>query len=63
MSSTIERAAIKALAEKITEQLFTDSMGELVDRLVLTDDKGKDLGGLCYDVVRERIERQLRGKS
>lgn len=63
MSSTIERAVIKALAEKITRDLFTDGLGDEADRLVRMDDKGKERGGLIYGVVLERIERQLRGKS
>lgn len=63
MSAAIELAAIKALAEKITRELFTDGLGDEADRLVLVDDKGKERGGLAYEVVRERIERQLRGKS
>lgn len=63
MSAAIERVAIKALAEKITRELFTDGLGDEADRLVLMDKKGKERGGLGYDVVLRKIERQLRGKS
>ena len=63
MSAAIERAAIKALAEKITRELFTDGLGDEADRLVLMDEKGKERGGLGYEVVLRKVERQLRGKS
>lgn len=52
---------MKALAERIARDLFTNGQGEHAERLVLIDANGRDLGGWCEQAVVDRIEGALRG--
>ncbi len=47
----------EALAEQITEDLFTNGAGERAERLVLTVDgpPKRDLGGWCERAMADRI--------
>lgn len=47
----------------LVESLFTNGGGEKATRLVLMDDdNGLDLGGLCRAAVRDRILDAIRSK-
>ena len=56
-------ADLKALAEKIAANLFSDMYDRRVDRLVLTyDDPKKDMGGLCFGAARDRVLEVLKAE-
>jgi hypothetical protein len=50
---------LKQIAERLTNELFTNGQGQHADRLVLTQRLGSgaeaDLGGWCERAVRDRI--------
>lgn len=60
--SAIESAAIRALAEKIADDLFRDAMGDQAARLVHEGVDKKPGGGLCIGAAVDRIEAILRGE-
>jgi hypothetical protein len=45
----------RAIAERITAELFVNGAGQEAERLVLTDKDGRDLGGWARIVVQRRI--------
>lgn len=53
---------IRKLAERIAEELFKsgDPRSPIVDRLVLVDDKNKDLGGWGRGPATDQIEKVLK---
>lgn len=53
----------RILATKIADQLFENGVGEYAIRLVLTDEKGRDLGGWCKKAVIKAIEKHLNESS
>lgn len=50
----------KELAKQITDELFTNGIGERAKRLVLELEDGKDGGGWCKEAVEDVIERILK---
>ena len=44
--------------ERIADSLMTNGLGEVADRLVLVDAKGKELGGLCRCAIVDRIRSE-----
>jgi hypothetical protein len=64
MNSRIERAAAKALAEKIATDLFTIyGSGKQCDRLVQIDTPSLGYGGYCYDAIVNVVTAHLLGEE
>lgn len=57
----VSAAAIRALSEKIVDDLMANP-GGTADRLVLTSQGGRDMGGLARGPLVDRIEMLLRGE-
>ncbi len=57
----VSRAATRALAEQIAADLMTNP-GGTADRLVLTSQDGRDMGGWARGPLEDRIEQLLRGE-
>ncbi|GAA5137414.1 hypothetical protein GCM10023213_14050 [Prosthecobacter algae] len=53
----------KALPEMLARELFTNGCGSVADRLVLEGRGGRDLGGLCFGVVVDRIRAWLNDRK
>lgn len=51
--------ATSELAAKIAEDLFTNGVNEKADRLVLTSEDGRDLGGWSKSAATQRIHDLL----
>lgn len=51
--------ATQALAAQIASVLFKSGLGTHAKRLVMVDEKGRDLGGWCVQAVQDQIENQL----
>lgn len=49
--------------EQFLEELFTNGQGERADRLVLTDERGRDLGGWGRHALRDRLQAFQRVKA
>ena len=52
---TAEPTPLALVADGIVKRLFQNGAGETTDRLVLTSDTGRDLGGLCCAAVKTQI--------
>lgn len=61
----LERMALVAIddaASRITDDLFCNVQGDVAERLVLfrdSDADAKDLGGLCWSSVKNRIVKEF----
>lgn len=61
--TALESTAIRALAEKIAADLFTDGNDEVAQRLVLELPGGRNGGGWAAGPAVDRIEKILRGEA
>lgn len=51
----LSKETLLSIAESITNQLFTNGLGNEAQRLVLMSKHGKDLGGWCRKAVMDRV--------
>jgi len=56
---TAHEALVKEQAFLIALKLFTDYKGEVVERLVLTHQDGRDMGGWCFEAAVKQIKEAL----
>lgn len=61
-ASRIEGAAIRALAQKITRDMFGNERGYVTARLVHVDSENRHLAGWSESAMADRIEQHLRGE-